>query len=88
MASSKSAAKRIRQNAKHRARNRWRLRSMRHAIKELDEQILHGSTEQANEAFKNCARIIDISAAKGVIHKNQAARRKSRLSAKLKNRKS
>lgn len=84
MAHSNSARKRIRQNAKRRARNRWRLRTMRTAIKTFLQKVAHGTTEEATEAFRVCVRVIDRTAAKGVIHKNQAARRKSRLSARLK----
>lgn len=84
MAHSNSALKRIRQNEKHRARNRWRLRTMRDAVNEFREKLAHGSAEEAAAAMKACARIVDRTAAKGVIHKNQAARRKSRMSASLK----
>lgn len=84
MAHSLSAKKRIRQNEKARARNRWRLRTMRDAIKEFRDKLVHGSLEEATAAMRRCARIVDRTAAKGVIHKNQAARRKSRMSAALK----
>jgi len=84
MAHSLSARKRIRQNAAHRARNRWRLSTMREAIKEFNDRLAHGTVEQASESFRKTSRIIDRTAAKGVIHRNQAARRKSRMSAKLK----
>lgn len=57
---------------------------MREAIKDLLEKILHGSNDDAVAAFRKTAQIIDRTAAKGVIHKNQAARRKSRLNARLK----
>lgn len=84
MAHSLSARKRIRQNEKARARNRWRLRTMREAIKEFRNKLLHGTIEEATEALRVCSRIVDRTAQKGVIHKNQAARRKSRMSAALK----
>lgn len=84
MAHSLSAQKRVRQNAAARARNRWRLTTMRDAIKDFNEQILHGTPKQAAEAYAKCQKIIDRTAQKGVIHKNQAARRKSRMVAKLK----
>jgi small subunit ribosomal protein S20 len=84
MPSSISSAKRIRQNEKRNARNRWRLNTMREAIKDFREQIVHGSLDKAAEAMKKTAQIIDRTAQKGVIHKNQAARRKSRMSAALK----
>lgn len=84
MAHSLSARKRVRQNTKLRALNRWRLRSMRAAIKDFNDKILHGSKAEATEAFKACIKSIDRSAQRGVIHGNQAARRKSRLNARLK----
>ena len=88
MAHSLSAQKRIRQNEAARARNRWRLRTMRDAVKTFRDKIVHGSVAEATEAMKACAKIVDRTAAKGVIHKNQAARRKSRMSAALKAKKS
>ena len=84
MAHSVSANKRIRQNASHRARNRWRLRTMRTAIKTLEQKLAQGTADEAKEAYRAAAIAIDRSAAKGVIHKNQAARRKSRLNALVK----
>ncbi|MCR9216861.1 MAG: 30S ribosomal protein S20 [Phycisphaerales bacterium] len=84
MAHSLSAKKRVRQNLKHRARNRWRLRTMREALKKFDDKIVHSSVEEAREAYLEACKILDKTASKGVIHKNQAARRKSRLNARLK----
>lgn len=57
---------------------------MRTAIKEFEEKVLHGSADEAKDAFKSVSRLIDRTAAKGIIHKNQAARRKSRMNARLK----
>jgi small subunit ribosomal protein S20 len=87
MAHSLSAQKRVRQNLTSRARNRWRLRTMRDAVKAFRDKLVHGSVEEATTAMRACAKIVDKTAAKGVIHKNQAARRKSRMSAALKARK-
>ena len=84
MAHSLSAQKRVRQNEAARARNRWRLQTMRDAIKDFNEAILHGTAAAAKESFAKCQRIIDRTAQKGVIHKNQASRRKSRMVARLK----
>ena len=84
MAHSLSAQKRVRQNADARARNRWRIRAMRDAMKDFAEQILHGTAAKQAESFRNACKIIDRTASKGVIHKNQASRRKSRMSARLK----
>jgi small subunit ribosomal protein S20 len=84
MANTISAKKRIRQNETHRRRNRWRLRAMRLAMRDLREKILHGSVQETEEAFKATCAIIDKTASKGAIHKNTAARKKSRLSARVK----
>ena len=84
MAHSLSAKKRIRQNAKNKARNRWRLKTMREAVREFLDKIAHGSEKEATEAFQKVSRVVDRTTAKGVIHKNQAARRKSRMSKRLK----
>ncbi|CAN5843789.1 30S ribosomal protein S20 [soil metagenome] len=83
MAHSLSAKKRIRQNEKRNARNRWRKATMRDALKDLGDKLLHAPLKEAEEAFKKVSQVIDRTAAKGAIHKNQAARRKSRLSARL-----
>ncbi len=84
MAHSTSAKKRIRQNISHRSRNRWRFRTLRTAVKAFDEKILHGSVEEATQACRAAAQLYDRSAQKRVIHKNTAARRKSRMNAQLK----
>ncbi len=84
MAHSLSAKKRIRQNIKNNARNRWRLRAMRGVIREFLEKIAHGTPAEAVESLNKASKVIDRTAAKGVIHKNQAARRKSRLFKRLK----
>jgi small subunit ribosomal protein S20 len=84
MANTESAKKRVRQNVKRRALNRWRLRSMRTAIKSFDKAIADGQLDAAADAFKTASAVVDKTAQKGVIHRNQAARRKSRMSARLK----
>jgi len=83
MAHSTSAKKRIRQNHSHRARNRWRLRTLRTAVKTFDDKILHGSVEEATKAYRAASQLYDRSAQKRVLHKNTAARRKSRMNAQL-----
>lgn len=84
MAHSISARKRVRQNLKNRARNRWRVKAMRDAIKNFVQKVTYGTEAEATEAFNQVSKIVDKSASKGVIHKNQAARRKSRLNKRLK----
>jgi len=84
MAHSVSAKKRIRQNETHRARNRWRLKTMRDAVRDLNETMQHGAVDDARAAARKAFAIIDRTAQKGVIHKNAAARKKSRLNTRLK----
>jgi small subunit ribosomal protein S20 len=74
----------MRQNEKRNQRNRWRKASMRAAIKDLLEAIAHGTIDEVKKHHKATQKLIDRTAAKGVIHKNQAARRKSRLNARVK----
>ena len=85
MAHSLSAKKRIRQNAKRRARNRCAPR-MRDAIRDFLNKWTHGQVAEAKTSFQGLQKLIDRTAAKGVIHKNQAARRKSRLNKRLRER--
>lgn len=84
MAHSNSAKKRIRQNITSRARNRWRMKAMRSAIKTFETAIAAGSKEDATSAYRAAAQLVDRTAQVGVIHRNQAARRKSRMSRHLK----
>ncbi len=78
MANIKSQIKRNRQNEKARERNKAVRSEMRtrtkHAVAAIDE----GGSD-AEEAVRLAVKRIDTAAAKGVIHPNQAARRKSRL---------
>jgi len=84
MAHSLSANKRVRQEEKRNSRNRWRKKAMREDIKDFTDKLAHATIEEATTAFRKASRTIDRSATKGTIHKNQAARRKSRLASKLK----
>ncbi len=87
MPNTRSAEKRIRQTETRRASNRWRLRTMREAIRVFRDKLVHGSVTDAEKEFVTVCRVVDKTAGKGVIHKNQASRRKSRMSAALKARK-
>ena len=73
MAHSISAKKRIRQNLKRRSRNRWRMQTLRTAIKAFEDKAQHAQYAEAETAFRNACRLLDKTASKGVIHKNQAA---------------
>lgn len=85
MANTASAKKRVRQDLKRRARNRWRLRAMRVAVKDLEVKLA-GDTpaDEITASFRTACRILDRTAQKGTIHKNAAARKKSRLSRRVK----
>ena len=83
MAHSLSAKKRIRQNIKRRAQNRWRKNTFRTAIKKYRETLLHGTVEQAQSELQMLYKLLDQVAGKGTIHKNTAARYKSRLALRL-----
>lgn len=83
LAHSKSAEKRIRVSARRRQRNRVYLSSSRTLVRRAEAAIQSGDAEQADEAVLKAVSMLDRTAAKGIIHKNNAARRKSRLMAKL-----
>ncbi len=79
MANHKSAVKRIRQNEKRRAINRSSKSAMRTEIKKLRSALTLGDAARAKELLPSVVSIIDKSIQKGVLHKNAAARHKSRL---------
>ena len=83
MAHSLSAKKRIRQNVKHRARNRARKDSVKQQVKTLLGAIASGDADKAQVEFRKTAHWLDKVAAKGTMHKNTAARRRSRLARRI-----
>jgi small subunit ribosomal protein S20 len=84
VANSPQAKKRARQNEKSRQHNAS-LRSMaRTYLKKVDAAIEAGNAEQAQAAFTAAVPVLDRIADKGIIHKNKAARHKSRLNSKIK----
>jgi small subunit ribosomal protein S20 len=80
----KSAAKRWRQNLRRRAANRSVKSSLRTQYRKVVETVKAGNVEQAETEFRQAARLYDRAGARRVIHPNAAARKKSRLSAKVK----
>ena len=83
MANTESALKRMRQTDKRRLRNR-RVRSQtRSYIRRARAQIEAGELEEAQESVAKAIRALDRAAEKGIVHRNNAARRKSRLMRKL-----
>lgn len=83
MANTKQAKKRIRQAEKHRQHNSSYRSMMRTYIKRIVAAIEAGEPTKADEAYQIALPIIDRMANKGFIHKNKAARHKSRLSARI-----
>lgn len=83
MANHKSAIKRIRTNERKRVRNRIYRSRTRTQVKRAQVAIQNQTIEEAIEETRNAISMLDKSADKGIIHKNNAARRKSRLMKRL-----
>lgn len=83
MANTASALKRIRSSAKRRVRNTAVRSRPRSAVKKARELIAQGNFPEAEKAVAQALRDLDWAASKGVIHRNNAARRKSRLLKRL-----
>ncbi|MBN9391209.1 MAG: 30S ribosomal protein S20 [Chloroflexi bacterium] len=83
MANVKSAIKSIRQDARKTSRNRPVRSSLKTYVKSAVSTISLGDEETSQEAIRIAVSKLDKAAQKGIIHKNQAARRKSRLVKKL-----
>jgi small subunit ribosomal protein S20 len=83
MANIKSAMKRIRQNEKRRTRNAAVRSTVRTALKGARAEIEGGQVDQAREALQRTIQVLDKAVTKGVIHRNTAARKKSRLARQL-----
>lgn len=79
MANLKSSLKDIKRNAKRRLRNRSAKSAMKTFIKKAKEAAATGDVEAIKQALAQACSAIDKTAERGIIHKNQAARRKSRL---------
>lgn len=79
MANTKSAIKRNRQNIKRRARNRVFRGAARRTVKTARLAIETGNVEEARTATMAAVSALDKAAEKGVLHKNNASRRKGRL---------
>ena len=83
MANHFSALKRARQTERRTARNRNNSSRLRTELRKLREAITAGNKENAQAAFRAAVSLLDKSIRKGVLHRNTAARYKSRLSARL-----
>jgi len=78
-----SAKKRIKQNERNRVRNRSRRSVVKTETRRFLDALHDGQLQEAQETFGRVTKKIDQVAAKGTIHRNTAARKKSRLARKL-----
>ena len=84
MANTNSARKRSRQAEKQRRHNSGLRSTLRSAIKDVSKAIASGDKDVAKQALRSTAAVVDRIADKKIIHKNKAARHKSRLAAAIK----
>ena len=83
MANIKSQIKRVKTNEKRRQRNKSVRSAVRTAVRRFREAVEAGDTEKATELQRAAARALDKAAGKGVIHRNQAANRKSAMAKRI-----
>ncbi len=83
MANIKSQIKRNRQTLKRRARNRALSSELKTRIRHTLEAAEAGNAEQAHDLLRGAQQRIDTAAARGVLHRNAAARQKSRLASRV-----
>jgi len=84
LANSAQARKRARQADKRRLQNQAQRSQMRTYVKKVVKVIAGGNKDEAVAAYKEAVPVIDSSVNKGLIHRNKAARHKSRLNAQIK----
>lgn len=83
MPNTRSAKKQLRQNVKRRLRNRSRKSRMRSAATTYQETLASGELEAAPNQLRAAMSLVDRGAKQGLLHRNAAARRKSRLMKRL-----
>ena len=83
MANIKSQIKRVKTNEKRRQRNKSVRSSVRTAVRRFREAVEAGDNEKATELQRAASKALDKAAGKGVIHKNQAANRKSAMARRM-----
>lgn len=83
MATSRQAKKRARQNIKRRERNQAVKSELKTFVRKTREAVDAGDKELAQENLKVASRKLDKAVSKGVIHRNQAANRKSKLAKRV-----
>lgn len=83
MANIKSAIKRISITEKRTLRNKMVKSSIKTAVKKFETAVAAGNFDEAKVLLLEVSHLVDKAAAKGIVHKNLAARKKSRLTLKL-----
>ena len=83
MANHKSALKRVSVTAKKNLRNRMIASRVRTSLKRFDAVLANGEKAEVEKAFVQTVSTVDKAAAKGIIHKNAANRKKAQLAKKL-----
>jgi small subunit ribosomal protein S20 len=83
VANTKSAEKAARQAEKHRDRNVALRSRMRTAVRKVTAAIASGNPETARSSYQQAVPVIDALAGKQIIHRNKAARHKSRLAQRI-----
>lgn len=81
----KSAKKRVLVSKVNNERNKMEKSALKTTLKKFDAAVAEGNREQADSAYKAAVKTIDESVKKGILHKNNAAHKKSSLTKKLNN---
>jgi len=83
MANIKSAKKRIKVTQVKTLRNTMIKTALKTKVKKFETAIVTGNVEEATVTYASVVKALDMAVTKGILHINKAARRKSRLAAKL-----
>ncbi len=83
MANIKSSAKRVLVSREEAARNKAEKTKLKTTIKKFETAVAEGNQEDAGTAYKAAVKSVDRAVSKGLIHKNNAARKKSKMAAKM-----
>ena len=83
MANIKSSAKRDIKSKELRAKNRAAKTELKTMVKKFDAAVVEGNKDEAVNAYKVAVKTVDSAAGKGLLHKNNAARKKSAMTKKL-----
>ena len=79
----KSAKKRVLVSKVNNERNKMDKSILKTTLKKFDAAVAEGNHEQADSAYKAAVKTIDQAVCKGIIHKNNAARKKSQITLKM-----